>query len=67
MSKHISVLLNESIDNLNIKENGVYVDEEYGQQLFNLAIDTVLFDVEKLLDRYEIRYIYAQELMKNNK
>ena len=26
MSKHISVLLNESIDNLNIKENGVYVD-----------------------------------------
>ena len=26
MSKHISVLLNESIDNLNIKENGIYVD-----------------------------------------
>ena len=26
MSKHISVLLNESIDNLNIKEDGVYVD-----------------------------------------
>ena len=35
---------------LYVKENGVYVDEEYGQQLFNLAIDTVLFDVEKLLD-----------------
>lgn len=26
MSKHISVLLNESIDNLNIKEDGIYVD-----------------------------------------
>lgn len=26
MSKHISVLLKESIDNLNIKENGIYVD-----------------------------------------
>lgn len=26
MSKHISVLLNESIDNLNIKDNGIYVD-----------------------------------------
>ena len=33
-----------------VEENGVYVDEEYGQQLFNLAIDTVIFDVEKLLD-----------------
>lgn len=35
---------------LDVEENGVYVDEEYGQQLFNLAIDTVLFDIEKLLD-----------------
>ena len=26
MSKHISVLLNESIENLNIKDNGIYVD-----------------------------------------
>ena len=26
MSKHYSVLLNESIDNLNINENGIYVD-----------------------------------------
>lgn len=33
-----------------VEENGVYVDEEYGQQLFNLAIDTVLLDVEKILD-----------------
>ena len=35
---------------LDVEENGVYVDEEYGHQLFNLAIDTVLFDIEKLLD-----------------
>lgn len=33
-----------------IEENGVYVDEVYGKQLFNLAINSVLFDVEKLLD-----------------
>lgn len=30
MMKHKSVLLNESIDNLNIKENGVYVDATLG-------------------------------------
>ena len=30
MSKHISVLLNESIDNLNIKEDGIYVDATLG-------------------------------------
>lgn len=28
--KHISVLLNETIDNLNIKENGIYVDGTLG-------------------------------------
>ena len=33
-----------------VEENGVYVDEEYGHRLFNLAINSVLFDVEKLLD-----------------
>ena len=33
-----------------IEENGVYVDEEYGKRLFTLAINAVLFDVEKLLD-----------------
>ena len=26
MEKHISVLLNESIEGLNLKENGIYVD-----------------------------------------
>ena len=33
-----------------IEENGVYVDEDYGKRLFNLAINNVLWDVEKLLD-----------------
>ena len=33
-----------------VEENGVYVDEEYGNRLFNLAINSVIFDVEKLLD-----------------
>lgn len=35
---------------IDIEENGVYVDEEYGKRLFNLAINSVLLDVEKLLD-----------------
>lgn len=35
---------------MDIEENGVYVDEEYGKRLFNLAINSVLLDVEKLLD-----------------
>ena len=35
---------------MDVKENGVYIDEVYGERLFNLAINTVIFDVEKLLD-----------------
>lgn len=33
-----------------IEENGVYFDEVYGKQLFDLAISSVVLDVEKLLD-----------------
>ena len=33
-----------------VEENGVYVDEVYGKQLFDLAINSVVFDIEKLLD-----------------
>ena len=33
-----------------VEENGVYIDEEYGERLFNLSINTVILDVEKLLD-----------------
>lgn len=35
---------------IDVEENGVYVDESYGQQLFNLAINSVILDIEKLLD-----------------
>ena len=33
-----------------VEENGVYVDEVYGERLLTLAINTVILDVEKLLD-----------------
>ncbi len=33
-----------------VEENGVYIDKEYGKRLFDLAISSVLLDVEKLLD-----------------
>ncbi|WP_295723031.1 2-amino-5-formylamino-6-ribosylaminopyrimidin-4(3H)-one 5'-monophosphate deformylase [uncultured Methanobrevibacter sp.] len=33
-----------------IEENGVYMDEVYGEQLLSLAINSVLLDIEKLLD-----------------
>ncbi len=35
---------------IDVEENGVYVDEEYGERLFNLSINSVILDVEKLLD-----------------
>jgi 2-amino-5-formylamino-6-ribosylaminopyrimidin-4(3H)-one 5'-monophosphate deformylase len=35
---------------IDVEENGVYIDEDYGNRLFNLAINTVLFDIEKMLD-----------------
>ena len=35
---------------IDVKENGVYVDEIYGKQLFDLSINSVIFDTEKLLD-----------------
>ena len=36
----------------NIEENGVYVDEVYGNELLKLAINSVLLDVEKQLDSH---------------
>ncbi|MBZ9570533.1 2-amino-5-formylamino-6-ribosylaminopyrimidin-4(3H)-one 5'-monophosphate deformylase [Methanobrevibacter sp. TMH8] len=33
-----------------IENNGVYLDINYGKQLLNLAINSVLLDVEKILD-----------------
>lgn len=35
---------------IDVEENDVYVDEDYGNRLFSLAINSVIFDVEKLLD-----------------
>ncbi|MDR1819298.1 MAG: 2-amino-5-formylamino-6-ribosylaminopyrimidin-4(3H)-one 5'-monophosphate deformylase [Methanobrevibacter sp.] len=35
---------------IEIEEEGVYVDLDYGKQLFNLAINSVLLDIEKFLD-----------------
>ncbi|RBQ22951.1 2-amino-5-formylamino-6-ribosylaminopyrimidin-4(3H)-one 5'-monophosphate deformylase [Candidatus Methanobinarius endosymbioticus] len=35
---------------LEIENNGVHIDVTYGKQLLNLAINSVLLDVEKLLD-----------------
>ncbi|WP_295620086.1 2-amino-5-formylamino-6-ribosylaminopyrimidin-4(3H)-one 5'-monophosphate deformylase [uncultured Methanobrevibacter sp.] len=37
---------------LDIEENGVYVDEVYGNELLKLAINSVLLDVEKQLDSH---------------
>ncbi|MDR2623268.1 MAG: 2-amino-5-formylamino-6-ribosylaminopyrimidin-4(3H)-one 5'-monophosphate deformylase [Methanobrevibacter sp.] len=33
-----------------IEEEGVYVDLDYGKQLFNLSVNSVLLDIEKFLD-----------------
>ncbi|MCF0227161.1 MAG: 2-amino-5-formylamino-6-ribosylaminopyrimidin-4(3H)-one 5'-monophosphate deformylase [Methanobrevibacter sp.] len=35
---------------IDVKENGVYADEIYGKRLLELAINSVVFDTEKLLD-----------------
>ena len=35
-----------------VEENGVYVDEVYGNELLKLAINSVLLDVEKQLDSH---------------
>ena len=37
---------------MDIEENGVYVDEVYGNELLKLAINSVLLDVEKQLDSH---------------
>ena len=51
--KHVSVLLNECIDNLNIKENGIYVDGTLGggghslEILKNLSKDGLLIGIDQ--------------------
>ena len=48
-----------------IEENGVYVDEDYGKRLFNLAINSVLLDVEKLLKKKKKRNRVKQCLLQD--
>ena len=53
MAKVLGIVNEEELKNqsdVNKYENGVYIDEEYGKRLFDLAISSVLLDVEKLLD-----------------
>ena len=56
MAKVLGIVNEEELENqANVneyedEENGVYIDEEYGHRLFNLAINSVIFDIEKLLD-----------------
>ena len=37
---------------IDVEENGVYVDDVYGEELLKLAINSVLLDVEKQLDSH---------------
>ena len=37
---------------MDVQENGVYVDEVYGNELLKLAINSVLLDIEKQLDSH---------------
>jgi 16S rRNA (cytosine1402-N4)-methyltransferase len=66
-NKHISVLLNEAIDALNIKENGIYVDATLGRGGHSSKI------LEKLtnghlyaFDEDDEAILYCKEKFKNN-
>ena len=48
MSEHVSVLLNESIEGLNIKSNGTYVDATLGRAGHSYHILTKLSNLGKL-------------------
>ena len=48
MSEHVSVLLNESIDGLNIKSDGTYVDATLGRAGHSYHILTKLSNLGKL-------------------
>ena len=51
MFHHISVLLNETIDGLNIKEDGIYVDATLGGGGHSSKI------LEKLIKKYDLKRI----------
>ena len=48
MSEHVSVLLNESIEGLNIKSDGIYVDATLGRAGHSYHILTKLSNLGKL-------------------
>ena len=50
MTKIRAIIVDDEEGARDVEENGVYVDEVYGKQLFDLAINSVVFDIEKLLD-----------------
>ncbi len=72
---HIPVMLDEVLSNLNIKDNGVYVDGTFGNGGYTSAIldakntkviafdrdETVLFKVNELKSKYGERFIFFQE------
>lgn len=64
--KHISVLLNESIDNLNIKPNGIYVDGTLGGAGHSKAI---LSHLKKgflyAFDQDEYAISYAKDVLRD--
>lgn len=64
---HISVLLNECIENLNIKENGIYVDGTMGGAGHSLEIVKKLGVNGKLIciDQDENAHIKAKDVLKD--
>ncbi|MCR5506971.1 MAG: 16S rRNA (cytosine(1402)-N(4))-methyltransferase RsmH [bacterium] len=74
-SPHIPVMLNEVLENLNIKDGGVYVDGTFGNGGYTSAIldnkntkvisfdrdETVLSRVAEVKEKYGDRFIFFQE------
>ena len=71
---HIPVMLNEVLENLNIKDGGVYVDGTFGNGGYTSAIldakntkviafdrdETVLPRVKEVKEKYGDRFIFFQ-------
>lgn len=72
---HIPVMLNEVLENLSVKDNGIYVDGTFGNGGYTSAIldsanckviafdrdETVLHRVNQLKEKYGDRFIFFQE------
>ncbi len=66
--KHVSVLLDECIDNLDIKEDGIYVDGTMGGAGHSLQICEKLSDKGRLIgiDQDKNAHIKAKEILKKH-